>query len=92
MDSSFTADISTFQRIMISDEISSNSTMTTLPQDTQDNRRPIKLSLENSGGPECLNLSITILTVALPAKPPKYTLEHTFHYSLIKYPLAFGNL
>jgi hypothetical protein len=91
MDSSFIVDISMFQKTMTFDEILSNSITTTSPQDTQDDGRPMKLSLENSGGPECLNLSITTSTVVPHAKPPRYTLEHAFHYSLTKYPLASGN-
>jgi hypothetical protein len=91
MDLSSTVDISMFQKMMTFDKILSNNTMITLPQDIQDNGRPTKLFLENSGGPKCLSLSITMSMVVPPAKPPKYTLGHVFHYNLTKYPLVSGN-
>jgi hypothetical protein len=68
-----------------------NSTTTTLPQDIQDNGRPIKLSLENSGGLEYPNSSTTMLMVVLLAKLLKYTLEPTSYYSQTKYLSASGN-
>jgi hypothetical protein len=77
--------------MIIFDGTSLNNIITILPQDTQNDGRPTKLSLENSGGPECPNSSTTMSMVVLSAKPPKYTLEYAFPYSQTKYPSAFGN-